>query len=57
VHAALAYYYENRERIDADIEVAKKYAEEMSAKAGPSGLEERLWQRKADITGDPLQPG
>jgi uncharacterized protein (DUF433 family) len=29
VHAALAYYYENRERIDADIEASKKYAEEM----------------------------
>jgi uncharacterized protein (DUF433 family) len=24
VHAALAYYYENRERIDADIEAAKR---------------------------------
>src|SRR6516165_1891249 len=34
VHAALAYYYENRERIDADIEAAKQYAEEMRVKAG-----------------------
>jgi uncharacterized protein (DUF433 family) len=31
VHAALAYYSENRERIDAEIEAAKKYAEEMRA--------------------------
>jgi uncharacterized protein (DUF433 family) len=34
VHAALAYYYENRERIDA----GKRYAKDMSAKAGPSQL-------------------
>lgn len=57
VHAALAYYYENRERIDADIEAAKQYAEEMRAKAGPSWLEEKLRQRKADATDDPLPPG
>jgi uncharacterized protein (DUF433 family) len=58
VHAALAYYYENRERVDADIESSKKYAEEMRSKAGPSRLEEKLRQRKADdATGDPLPPG
>jgi uncharacterized protein (DUF433 family) len=54
VHAALAYYYENRERIDADIEAAKKYAEELRTKAGPSRLEEKLRQRKADTMDDPL---
>jgi hypothetical protein len=31
VHAALAYYYENRERIDAEVEAAKCLAEEMIA--------------------------
>ena len=41
VHAALAYYYENRERIDTDIEAAKRYAEEMKTKAGPSRLRRR----------------
>jgi uncharacterized protein (DUF433 family) len=35
VHAALAYYYENRERIDSDIEAGKRYAVEMKAKSGP----------------------
>jgi hypothetical protein len=35
VHAALAYYYENRERIDSDIEAGKKYADEIKAKSGP----------------------
>jgi uncharacterized protein (DUF433 family) len=57
VHAALAYYYENRERIDADIEAAKRYAEQMRAKAGPSRLQEKLRQRKADAADDPLPPG
>lgn len=33
VYAALAYYYENRERIDADIEAAKRNAGDMRAKA------------------------
>ena len=57
VHAALAYYYENRERIDADIEAAKRYAEQMRAKAGPSRLQEKIRQRNADASDDPLPPG
>jgi uncharacterized protein (DUF433 family) len=57
VHAALAYYYEYRERIDADIEAAKRYAEEMKAKAGPSLLEQRLRQRKADAQDNSVPPG
>ena len=56
VHAALAYYYENRERIDADIEAAKQYAEEMKAKAGSSRLQEKLRQKKADAPDDSLPP-
>ncbi|WP_165227670.1 DUF433 domain-containing protein, partial [Aquisphaera insulae] len=42
VHAALAYYYENRLRIDADIEAARRYAEEMRANAGTSMVQERI---------------
>jgi uncharacterized protein (DUF433 family) len=57
VHAALAYYYDNRQRIDADIEAAKKYAEEMRAKAGPSRLDDLRRQRTADATDDPLPSG
>ena len=57
VHAALAYYYENRERIDADIESAKRYAEEMKAKADPSPLRQKLRQGKADAPDDPLPSG
>jgi uncharacterized protein (DUF433 family) len=57
VLAALAYYDENRERIDADIEAAKRYAEEMRAKAGPSRILDKLRQGKADAPDDPLPPG
>jgi uncharacterized protein (DUF433 family) len=57
VHAALAYYYENKQRIDTDIDAARKYADEMKAKAGRSHLEEKLRQRKADAADDPLPPG
>jgi uncharacterized protein (DUF433 family) len=54
VHAALAYYYENRKRIDAAIEDGKKFADEMKAKAGPSRLQEMLQARKANGPNDSL---
>lgn len=54
VYAALAYYFDNRERIDADIEEGKRFAEEMRAKAGPSGLQQMLEARKAHGPDDPL---
>lgn len=57
VYSALAYYFENRDRIDADIEAAKRYGEAMKAKAGPSPLQEKLRQRKADASNDPLPSG
>ncbi|WP_148597740.1 DUF433 domain-containing protein [Aquisphaera giovannonii] len=57
VHAALAYYHEHRARIDADIEAATRYAEEMRADAGPSLVQGKLRQRTADGPNDPLPPG
>jgi len=57
VHAALAYYYENRERIDADIEEGAKFVAEMRAKAGPSRLQELLKARKANGSDDTFPPG
>src|SRR3954451_12893578 len=42
VHAALAYYYENREQVDAAIAEGKRFVEELKAKAGPSRLQELL---------------
>ena len=56
VHAALAYYYENRQRIDSDIEEGRKFAEEMRAKAGPSRLQELLEARKTMAPDDSLPP-
>jgi uncharacterized protein (DUF433 family) len=52
VHAALAYYDENRQRIDDDIEDGRRYVEEMTAKAGPFRLEELLKARKANRSDD-----
>jgi hypothetical protein len=56
-HPALADYYESRDRIDAEIEEAKRYAAEIKAKARLSRLEEKMRQRKADATDDLLPPG
>jgi uncharacterized protein (DUF433 family) len=57
VHAALAYYYENRERIDADIREGELLAAEMKAKAGPSLVQRKLQQRKIDAANDQIPPG
>ncbi|HEV3257087.1 MAG TPA: DUF433 domain-containing protein [Gemmataceae bacterium] len=48
VHADLAYYFENRERIDADIREGEEFVREMKAKAPPSLLQEKLRQRNAN---------
>jgi uncharacterized protein (DUF433 family) len=57
VHAALAYYYENRAQIDADILEGQRFVADMKAKAAPSLLRARLRQREADAANDPLPPG
>jgi hypothetical protein len=54
VHAALAYYYENRKRIDNDIEEGRIFVEVMRAKAGPARLRELLKARNADGSDDSL---
>ena len=54
VHAALAYYYENREQIDTSIREDEEFAAEMKAKAGPSLVKQKLRQRKADGADDPI---
>src|SRR5438046_1962052 len=45
VYAALAYYHGHQAEIDADIEADERLVADMSAKAGPS----RLAQRLADL--------
>ena len=54
VHAALAYYFEHREEIDADIKAGEQFVAEMKAKSPPSLLQEKLRQKKANGQNDPL---
>src|SRR5438477_6976096 len=56
VHAALAYYYEHRERIDADIREGESFVAEMKAQAPPSLLRQKLQHRSADATDDSVPP-
>jgi hypothetical protein len=42
IHSALAYYWEHKEMLDADIERREGYAEAMRQEAGPSPLAKRL---------------
>jgi uncharacterized protein (DUF433 family) len=57
VHAALAYYYDHRDDIRAEIEEERRLVEEMKAKAGPSRLQEILEARKANGSDNSLPPG
>src|SRR4051812_23417446 len=57
VHAALAYYYENRDRIDADIWDGERFVEQMRAQAPPSLVRRKRRQRNADAPDDPVPPG
>jgi uncharacterized protein (DUF433 family) len=56
VHAALAYYYENRQQIDADIQEGERFVEELKANNPPSLLQHKLRQRNTDAANDPLPP-
>ena len=47
VHAALAYYYDHRDEIQAAIAEEVRFVEELKAKSGPSLLQERIKQRNA----------
>lgn len=42
IHSALAYYWDHKEELDADIERRWQYAEETRRKAGPSSLAAKL---------------
>ena len=55
VHAALAYYYDHRDEIQAAIAEEERFVEELKAKSGPSLLQERLRQRNA--SNDPPSSG
>jgi uncharacterized protein (DUF433 family) len=57
VHAALAYYYDHKEEIQAAIEDERRFVEELKAKSSPSKLERLLAARKPDAPDDTLPPG
>ena len=57
VYAALAYYYDHKQEIDADIEEGKRFVEELKAKSPPSKLQKLLESRKANAPDDSLPPG
>lgn len=57
VYAALAYYYEHKDEIDADIAEGERFVEELKAKTPPSKLQKLLAARKANGSDDSLPPG
>jgi uncharacterized protein (DUF433 family) len=56
VHAALAYYHDHREAINAEIAADRAWYEEQRASQS-SKLQEALKARKAHASDDPLPPG
>jgi uncharacterized protein (DUF433 family) len=55
VYAALAYYYDHRDEIDANIKADDEHWAEIE-RQNPGRLVDRLRQRKADVQNDPLPP-
>jgi uncharacterized protein (DUF433 family) len=53
VHAALAYYFDHRESIDADIRADDEHWSLVESEA-PGSLADQLRRRKADVANDPL---
>lgn len=56
VHSALAYYYEHQAEIDADIRADGDHWAEVQ-RDNPGRLIDRLRQRQANATDDPIPPG
>jgi uncharacterized protein (DUF433 family) len=58
VHAALAYYYDHKQEIDAEVEEGKRFVEELKAKSPPSRLQTLLDEARKSIgSDDSLPPG
>jgi uncharacterized protein (DUF433 family) len=56
VYAALAYYHDHREEINAEIVADQAWYEEQKANS-PSLLQEKLMARKANASDNSLPPG
>ncbi len=48
IHSALAYYSDNKDELDADIERRSRVAEEARGRAGKSPLAEKVVERRDD---------
>ena len=46
IYSALAYYWDNKERIDADLKKRFEYAEKLRIEAGESSLAKRLRKQR-----------
>jgi uncharacterized protein (DUF433 family) len=55
IYAALAYYHDHREEVNADIRAEREWYEEMKAKH-TSRLQEKLKAREANAPHDSLSP-
>jgi uncharacterized protein (DUF433 family) len=53
VHAALAYYYDHRDEIQAEIEEERRFVEDL--RAGQPSIFDKVWQRNALV--DSISPG
>lgn len=51
VHAALAYYWDNREELDREFEAGQAFVDDMRRQAGPSRLAERLAEIRRQMAG------
>ena len=56
VHAALAYYYDHKVDIDAEIEEGERVVEQLTLKSPPSKLQKLLEARKANGSDSPFPP-
>ena len=58
IHSALAYYYDNKELVDAQIEEGERYVEKMRAELDPfdPGRRERLLAKKAREKAEAVEP-
>lgn len=56
VHAALAYYFDHQDEIDADIQADDDHWADVE-RQNPGRLMDRLRQRQVDVTNNPLSSG
>jgi uncharacterized protein (DUF433 family) len=52
VHAALAYYYDHRDQIDADIRAGEEFVDKY--RAGQPSIFEKVRHRRLDASNDPI---